>query len=54
MRKKSLSSRACHSVLKLARTIADLAGRERLVQADVMEALQHRRHDENEPIWSSH
>ncbi|PYP41575.1 MAG: hypothetical protein DMD43_05980 [Gemmatimonadetes bacterium] len=37
-----LSARACHRVLKLARTIADLAGSEELVPAHVREAIQYR------------
>jgi magnesium chelatase family protein len=37
-----LSARACHRVLKLARTIADLAGAEELVPAHVREAIQYR------------
>jgi magnesium chelatase family protein len=38
-----LSARAYHRVLKLARTIADLAGAERIAAAHLVEALQHRR-----------
>ncbi len=37
-----LSPRAIHRCLKVARTIADLAGRERIETADVAEALQYR------------
>ena len=37
-----LSPRAIHRSLKVARTIADLAGRERIEVADVAEALQYR------------
>jgi magnesium chelatase family protein len=37
-----LSARAYHRVLKLARTIADLAGEERISTAHVAEALQYR------------
>ena len=37
-----LSARACHRVLKLARTIADLAGAEELAPAHVREAIQYR------------
>ena len=37
-----LSARACHRVLKLARTIADLAGTEELEPAHVREAIQYR------------
>ena len=37
-----LSARGCHRVLKLARTIADLAGEESLAPAHVREAIQYR------------
>ena len=37
-----LSARGCHRVLKLARTIADLAGEEALGPAHVREAIQYR------------
>jgi magnesium chelatase family protein len=37
-----LSARGCHRVLKLARTIADLAGEEGLAPAHVREAIQYR------------
>jgi magnesium chelatase family protein len=39
----SLSARAYHRVLKLSRTIADLAGEQRIGAAHVAEALQYRR-----------
>jgi magnesium chelatase family protein len=39
------SARAYHRVLKVARTIADLAGKRDLVAADVAEAIQYRRFD---------
>lgn len=41
----NLSARAYHRVLKLARTVADLAGRESIAAADVAEAVQYRKLD---------
>jgi magnesium chelatase family protein len=38
-----LSARGYHRVLKVARTIADLAGAERVAKAHVAEALSYRR-----------
>ena len=40
-----LSARAYHRILKLARTIADVAGAERVSAAQVAEAIQYRRFD---------
>ena len=39
---RQLSARAFHRVLKLARTIADLAGAETIATPQIAEALQYR------------
>ncbi len=51
MDRLGLSSRACHSILKIARTIADLAGEEAIGEEQVLEAVQHRRFGEGGDIW---
>ena len=40
-----LSARAYHRVLRVARTIADLAGHARIEAADLSESIQYRRLD---------
>jgi len=49
--KLDLSSRACHSILKVARTIADLDGGREIGTEDVLEAVQHRRYGDSDFFW---
>ena len=49
MRRFGLSGRAVHRILRVARSIADLAGRERLASADVAEAIALRTLDREPP-----
>ncbi len=50
-RKLGLSSRACHSVLRAARTIADIEGKETIERDHVYEAVQHRRYGDGDYFW---
>ena len=50
-RKLGLSSRACHSVLRAARTIADLEGKEIIERDHIYEAVQHRRYGDGDYFW---
>ncbi len=43
----NLSARAYHRVLKVARTIADLAGNENILTSNIAEAVQYRRMDKS-------
>lgn len=45
-----LSARAYHRVLKVARTVADLDGRDAITTADVAEAIQYRALDRRAPV----
>ncbi len=51
IRKLGLSSRACHSILKVARTIADLAGSQTVLEDHLLEAIQHRRYGDSDFFW---
>jgi magnesium chelatase family protein len=42
MQQLQMSARAFHRILKLARTIADLAGSDRIETAHLAEAIQYR------------
>jgi magnesium chelatase family protein len=48
----SLSSRAFHSILRMARTIADLAGEERISPQHLKEAVDNRRYGDSDFFWS--
>jgi magnesium chelatase family protein len=50
-KKLQLSGRAVVSVLKVARTIADLAGNERIKKDHLLEALQYRRYGDGDYVW---
>lgn len=50
--KLSLSSRACHSVLKIARTIADLDGHENIQRDHFLEAVYYRRYGDRDIFWN--
>ncbi|MCL1993648.1 MAG: YifB family Mg chelatase-like AAA ATPase [Spirochaetes bacterium] len=45
--RQGLSGRAYHGILRVARTIADLAGRETIETEHIMEAIHHRRFGED-------
>ena len=51
-RQLGLSSRACHSILKVSRTIADMAGHDRIEQEDLEEAGQYRRFGDSHYFWT--
>ncbi|MDR3200042.1 MAG: YifB family Mg chelatase-like AAA ATPase [Spirochaetales bacterium] len=52
-KKLQLSGRAVVSVLKVARTIADLAGARRVEKDHLLEALQYRRYGDGDYMWSN-
>jgi magnesium chelatase family protein len=49
--KLALSTRACHSVLKLARTIADLDHKEEIGTSHLLEATEYRRYGDSDFFW---
>jgi magnesium chelatase family protein len=46
-----LSSRAIHSIARLARTVADIDGATPIAAAHVAEAIQYRRYGDNNLYW---
>lgn len=46
-----LSSRACHSVLKVSRTIADMSGEDKINREHILEAVNYRRYGETNLYW---
>jgi magnesium chelatase family protein len=53
VRKLGLSSRASSSVLKVARTIADLEHAQNIEKNHILESIQHRRYGDAHFYWSS-
>jgi len=53
LEKLSLSSRAYHSILKVARSIADLEGAAAVRKRHILEAIQYRRYGEGDLFWNS-
>lgn len=50
-RRLSLSARACHGALKVARSVADLDGRDAIRAADIDEAFFYRRFGDEDFYW---
>ncbi len=53
VRKLGFSSRAAHGVLRIARTMADLEGRQDVNTEDILEAVQHRRFGNRDLFWTT-
>ena len=51
VKKLGLSSRACHSVLRVARTIADLDICDKIGEEHILEAFQYRRYGDRDIYW---
>jgi magnesium chelatase family protein len=47
----AISSRAFHAVLRIARTIADLEGSERIREQHLLEAVEHRKYGDGDFRW---
>ncbi|MGO9310258.1 MAG: YifB family Mg chelatase-like AAA ATPase [Spirochaetia bacterium] len=47
-----ISSRAFHSILRIARTIADLAEEDQIGERHIREAVQHRRYGDGDFFWT--
>ena len=53
VKKLGLSSRACHSVLRIARSIADLEQKQQIDRDSLLEAIEYRRYGDKNIFWSS-
>ena len=51
VKKMKISSRACVSIIKTARTISDLHEGGKIEEDDIYEAIQHRRYGETDFFW---
>jgi magnesium chelatase family protein len=47
-----ISSRAFHSILRIARTIADLAGEDAITEGHLLEAIELRRYGDGDFFWA--
>lgn len=51
-RRLALSSRACHSVLRVARSLSDLDGSADILKRHLLEAVEMRRYGDSDYFWS--